>query len=49
MMLENLAPRRDKTGRVEVRLCVGAEIEEVEALRDELRRLNWKRQGRSVK
>jgi hypothetical protein len=39
MMLENLAPRRDEPGRVEVRLCVGAEIEEVEALREELRRL----------
>ena len=42
MMLENLAPRRDEQGRAEVRLCVGAEIEEAEALRDELRRLDRK-------
>jgi hypothetical protein len=39
MMLENLTPRRNESGRAEVRLVVGAEIEELEALRDELRRL----------
>ena len=39
MMLENLAPRRDEHGRVEVRLCVGAEIEEAGALKNELRGL----------
>jgi hypothetical protein len=41
MMLENLAPDRSKGSRTEVWFCVGgAEIEEVEALRDELRRLD---------
>jgi hypothetical protein len=39
MMLENLAPRRNESDHAEVRLVVGAEIEELEALRDELRRL----------
>ena len=39
MMLENLTPHRNDSGRAEVRLVVGAEIEDLEALRDELRRL----------
>ncbi len=42
MMLENLTPRRNKSDHAEVRLVMGAEIEELEALRDELRRLDWK-------
>jgi hypothetical protein len=40
MMLENLAPRSNESDRAEVRLVMGAEIEELEALRDELRRLD---------
>jgi hypothetical protein len=40
MMLENLAPRRNESDRAEVRLVMGVEIEELEALRDELRRLD---------
>jgi hypothetical protein len=41
-MLENLAPRRNESDHAEVRLVMGADIEELEALRDELRRLDWK-------
>jgi hypothetical protein len=46
MMLENLAPDRSRGSRTEVWFCVGgAEIEEVEALRDELRRLDCEVRG----
>jgi hypothetical protein len=40
-MLVNLARHRSEADHAEVRLCVGAEIEETEAVRDELRRLDW--------
>jgi hypothetical protein len=40
LMLENLAWHRNETERAEVRLVMGVEIEELEALRDELRRLD---------
>ncbi len=40
MMLENLAPRRDELGRAEVSIVMGAEIVELEVLRDELKRLD---------
>jgi hypothetical protein len=40
MMLENLTPRRNESGHAEVRLVVGAEVEELEELGDELRRLS---------
>ncbi len=46
MMLENLAPDRSRGSRTEVWFCVGgAEIEEVDALRDELRRLDREIRG----
>jgi hypothetical protein len=47
MMLENLAPCRNEADCSEVRLVVGAEIEELEALRDELRRLNWETRSKN--
>ena len=46
MMLENLTPRRNEPGRAEVGLLMGAEIEVLEALRDELR---WLGQEMRVK
>jgi hypothetical protein len=45
MMLENLAWRRDGPGRAEVSIVMGVEIEDLEALRDELRALDRDTRG----
>lgn len=47
MMLENLAPHRSESDCVEVRLRVGAEVEQTEEIRDELRRLDREMRGAS--